>query len=213
MAKKYDEEGNASIKTVETDKNRKTVFIIGDSIRMGFMPYAQSALQDEAIVISPDENCRNTQHTYISLPSWKTMFSVPEEVKLIYWNNGHWDIAHWDGDAESLNSVEQYTEMLRRIYHRLCNYFPNAKIIFATTSHANPNGMMGVNPRTNEEIIRYNQSALHLMDELGVHVDDLYAYMENWSEDAYSDYVHLTNEGYRLLGEHVAQEIREALTE
>lgn len=213
MAKKYDEEGNASINIVETDRNQKTVFLIGDSIRMGYLPYAQNALLGEATLISPEENCRYTQYTYTNLASWKSMFPVPENVNLIYWNNGHWDIAHWDGDAESLNSVEQYTGMLQRIYHRLRCYFPKAKIVFATTTPANPNGIMGVNPRTNEEIRQYNQAAIHLMDKLNVFVDDLYGFLENWSADDYSDYAHLTDNGFHLLGEHVAEVIRNTLAE
>lgn len=212
MTHPYDEEGGrVSVGSVNSDSNRKTVFLIGDSIRMGFQPYAQSELQDEVLLISPEENCRYTQYTYTSLSTWKLLFADPEKVELIYWNNGHWDIAHWDADAESLNSVEQYTTMLTRIYHRLRHYFPNAKIIFATTSPANPNGIMGVNPRDNEEISRYNQAAKNTMDELGVQVDDVYAFLKDWDTDAYADYVHLTDDGFRLLGNHVAQVIRNAL--
>lgn len=212
MTHLYDEEGgNFSIGPVSTDRSRKTVFLIGDSIRMGFLPYAQNALQDEVLLISPEENCRYTQYTYTSLSTWKLLFADPEKVELIYWNNGHWDIAHWDGDSEPLNTVEDYTKMLVRIYRRLRHYFPNAKIIFATTSPANPNGIMGVNPRSNEEISRYNQAAKRTMDELGVQVDDVYTFLKDWDSDAYADYVHLTDDGFRILGGHVAQVIRDAL--
>ncbi len=212
MAHVYEEEGRrAAGAPANAADGQKIVFLIGDSIRMGFLPYAQGILQKEALLVSPEENCRYTQYTYTSLSAWKSLVADPDAVSLIYWNNGHWDIAHWDGDGESLNSVEQYTSMLERICHRLRRYFPNAKIIFATTSPANPNGIMGVNPRNNAEISRYNQAAKHVMDTLGVQVDDVYAFLRNWDADQYADYVHLTDDGFRILGEHVAEVIREAL--
>ena len=212
MTHLYEEEGRRMGETpVNAGDGQKTVFLIGDSIRMGFLPYAQRALQNEALLVSPEENCRYTQYTYTSLSSWKSLVTDPEAVALIYWNNGHWDIAHWDGDAQSLNTVEQYAAMLERIYRRLRRYFPNAKIIFATTSPANPNGIMGVNPRSNEEISRYNQAAKDIMRALGVQVDDIYAFLRDWSTDLYADYVHLTDDGFRILGEHVAGVIRNAL--
>ena len=206
----YDEEGR-QLSADDENENKRIVFLIGDSIRMGFQSYAQSELQDEVRLIAPDENCRYTQYTYTNLSTWKRLFDDPEKVELIYWNNGHWDIAHWDSDAESLNSVEQYTQMLKRIYYRLMRYFPKAKVIFATTSPANPNGIMGVNPRNNEQISEYNQAAIRTMHELGVQVDDVYAFLKDWDEDAYADYVHLTDDGFRRLGSHVAQVIRDAL--
>lgn len=37
----------------------------------------------------------------------------------------------------------------------------------------------------------------------GVFVEDLYAFMEEWGESDYIDYVHLTPEAARILGNHI----------
>lgn len=206
----YDEETGRSA-PVNTGAEKPLVFLIGDSIQMGFLPYAEAALAGEAALVSPGENCRYTQYTYTNLADWRGLFADPAQVRLVYWNNGHWDVSHWDADAASLNSPDQYAGMLARIHHRLRRYFPAAKVLFATTSPANPNGRMGPNPRTNEEIDRYNQAARSALEPLGVQIDDLNAFLRGWDESRFADYVHLTEEGFALLGEHVAGTIRAAL--
>lgn len=204
----YDEEGGPSRAAA---KGENLVFLIGDSIRMGFQPYLQRALEGQATLVAPEENCRYTQYTYTSLAGWKELVADPAAVRLVYWNNGHWDAAHWDGDPQPLNTEPEYAAMLVRIYGRLQRYFPNAKILFATTTPPNPNGTMGPNPRSRAEIARYNQAAKAALLPLGVEVDDLYAFLQDWGEAEYADYVHLTERGFERLGHHVAETIRNAL--
>ena len=145
MPQIYDEEGGGRRAAAH---GANQVLLIGDSIRMGFQPWAQRALEGRATLVSPEENCRYTQYTYTSLAAWKELFPDPAAVKLVHWNNGHWDAAHWDKDPRPLNSEVEYAAMLVRIHQRLRRYFPGAKILFATTSPPNPNGTMGPNPRT-----------------------------------------------------------------
>lgn len=210
MAHCYDEEGGRSV-PVNAGAKKALVFLIGDSIQLGFLPYARAALAGEAELVAPDENCRYTQYTYTNLADWRGLFADPGQVRLIHWNNGHWDVAHWDADPDSLNSPGQYAGMLVRIFYRLRRYFPAAKIIFATTSPANPNGIMGPNPRTNEEIDLYNQAARSALEPLGVQINDINAFVKGMDESLFLDYVHLTEEGFARLGEDVAGVIRAAL--
>jgi len=205
--KKYDEEG-LSLAKESSDSSKKTVFLIGDSIRMGYEKYVRERLETVGNVKSPKENCRNTQFTYINLSWWKDIFEDTSRVDLVYWNNGHWDIAHWCGDELPLNSVEVYCEMLTRIYFRLKSIFPNAKIVFATTTPCNPNGSVGVNPRSNDEIKEYNRAAKETLEELGVVIHDLFDVLANMDERIYSDYCHLTEEGFSYLGKSVAEFIK-----
>ena len=204
MKATYLEETKLS-KIQATDGKLKRILLLGDSIRMGYSPYLLKELSGIADVRYPEENCRNTQFTYIGLSWWRDIFDCPEKVDLVYWNNGHWDIAHWGGDCLSLNSVEQYSEMLERIHGRLASLFPNAKIIFATTTPANPNGIMGVNPRTNVEIMEYNAEARRVLEARNVVIHDLFEILKDKDEGFYSDYCHLTPEGFEYLGRVISE--------
>ena len=62
--------------------------------------------------------------------------------------------------------------MLERIFRQLCDCFPHAAIIFALTTPMNPDGNIGLNPRTNREIEKYNAVAGEVMRKLGVTVND-----------------------------------------
>jgi len=189
----------------------KSVLLLGDSIRIGYCRYVKEELSDIACVCYPEENCRFTQYTLVTLSDWMSLVDNPEKVNIIHWNNGHWDIAHWGGEEVSLNSPEQYGIMLERIYHKLCAGFPNAKIIFALTTPMNPDGTVGNNPRTNVEIERYNSVACKVMRKLGGQVNDLYSVISGQSAALYIDYTHFSEEGYQMLAGAVSKVIRENL--
>ena len=89
----FDEETKA--KSLDIDDNGlKNVFLIGDSIRMGYCEQLKENLKSIANVIYPIENCRNTQYTYVSLSNWIGLVKNPLKINAVYWNNGHWDISH-----------------------------------------------------------------------------------------------------------------------
>lgn len=189
----------------------KNVILIGDSIRKGYCNLVKEDLADVANVYFPDENCRFTQYTYVHLSSWLALVENPRDIDVIHWNNGQWDVTHWDGDVSALNTAEQYGDMLRRIYRRMREKTPNAKIIFATTTPMNPSGLQCHNIRKPEEIIKYNQVAQDIMSELGVKVNDLYELMKDKPATYYKDHCHLTPKGYRLLADQVSAMIKEAI--
>ncbi len=89
--------------------------------------------------------------------------------------------------------------------------FVNAKIIFATTTPMNPNGIVGTNPRTNDQIDKYNKIAVEVCKAYNVPVSDLNAFCRGWDSDAYADYCHLTRESFASLGEEVAKRLMEFL--
>jgi len=93
----------------------------------------------------------------------------------------------------------------------LREYFPGAHLIFATTTPMNPAGIEMRNPRTTEDIRRYNEAAKSVMAELSVEVNDLFAAAEGWSEDSFIDYCHLKPEAYRALAEIVVRRIAKHL--
>ena len=193
---------------------RKTVFLIGDSIRLGYCGYAKEMLADIADVYYPEDNCRYVQYTYVCLQEWKKFFEDPDAVDAIVWNNGHWDIAHFDNDPESLNSIEEYQRGLVRIARRLRDYFPNAKIVFTTTLPVSPLDYPDwAAPRTSAEIRRYNDAAIEVLGKEGVIIDDAFELYKDEPASFFCDCCHLTEEGYTRYAAHITSIVRGLLEE
>lgn len=208
----YDEEGGGIKVTADTcDNTKKTVLLIGDSIRMGYCGYTKEALKDIANVYYPDDNCRFAQNILVCLGWWADLVPNKDNVDVVHWNCGHWDIAKWHGEDKSLNSIEEYCKILERIHNAINRIFPNAKVIFATTTPMNPAGLPAKNERTTAEIVEYNKAAMKVMDRIGAEVNDLFFVTKDLSADYYSDYCHYTEQGFELLGKQVAEYIRKKL--
>ena len=204
------ENGNGTV-SFQCSDEKKNVFLIGDSIRVGYCAAAREALEDKAEVFYVKDNCRSTQYVIFNMKGWKSKFDCPEKIDLIQFNCGHWDVAHWGGYEERLTSESEYGKNIKMIIARLRDCFPNAKIVFATTTPMNPDGSLGINPRSNPEIDRYNDIAVQVAKEEGVEVNDLNAYVRDWGVECYSDYCHFTAEAFSELGKEVARRLRKML--
>ena len=88
----------------------KKIYLIGDSIRMGYDSIVREILQDEAQVTWHTENARYAPYTMRALTGWKNEDIRPETIDLIHWNNGLWDILHHGFDEETQTSPEEYAE-------------------------------------------------------------------------------------------------------
>ena len=188
------------------------VVLLGDSIRMGYAPFVREMLRGSAEVFFPEENCRFTQYMLVNLRQWLAGAGNLNEIRVIHWNSGHWDIAHYYGARHSLNSAAQYAGMLRRIHRQMVSFCPQAKIVFALTTPMSPVDARAEHPRTNEEIERYNRVAAKVMEEFSVAVNDLYSAVAGRAE-LYADYCHFTADGYRFLATLVARCIQDILCE
>lgn len=203
------EEGFSEIKY---DNKRKKIFLIGDSICRGYQPFVKENFKETHDVVYPEENCRNSQYILTSLKGWVNAFGNTDDVELVSFNCGHWDIAHWNGEEESLTNVAEYAHNIKRIIRQLKKFFPKAKILFFTTTPMNPSyKMYSQNPRTNDEIKQYNEASVNMAKNEGVFVEDLYAFMEEWDESNFIDYVHLTIEANQTLGNYVSDIIYKLL--
>lgn len=189
---------------------KPVVYLIGDSIRMGYCETVKQELADAAEVVYPEENCRFSQYIMALLRTWSSLCD-PERVRLVQFNCGHWDAAHWDDEEEPLNSPELYGQNIRRIIGRLRSMYPRAEIVFATTTPMNPNGENSVNTRTTQQIIQYNQVGAAVASECGVKVNDLFELTKNWEASCYVDYCHFTPESFAVLGRQVAAFLRKEL--
>ena len=204
-------EDGKSNKQFVCHSDKKSVFLIGDSIRLGYCTFMREELSDMADIFFVAENCRNTQYIITNLYRWYNMFSDPALVDVVQFNCGHWDVAHWYGGEYSLTSEGEYKRNVKIIIDMIKKLFPNAKIIFATTTTMNPSSKIGVNPRNNEEISRYNDLGTEAAIENGADVIDLFAVTKEWDESAYADYCHFTPDSNKILGEIVANKLKSYL--
>lgn len=187
----------------------KTVVLLGDSIRLGYCERVKACLEGVSVYY-PEENCRNTQYLLTQLSGYAAALD-PKTVVSVLFNCGHWDAAHFGGSSESLTSEEEYRRNLGILVHRLRALFPKASLFFATTTPMNPKAGEDRNPRTNEEIDRYNTVAREVMKREGVEVLDLNAFTRAFSEESFADGCHFTKEASRLLGDRVAAFLKQRL--
>ena len=185
----------------------KRVLLIGDSLRMGYCEEVKRLLADRAEVIYPGENCCSTQFVWMRLLSWPNLCGT-ENISVVHFNCGQWDVSQFFDCGEPLTSLAEYEKNLRCIVKTLRKLFSNAVVIFATTTPMNPRYPESPHPRTTQDIIRYNDAAKRIMKEMNVGINDLFSVCEPWGEEYYIDYCHLTQKGYSILAERVAEFIK-----
>ncbi len=203
----YIENGAANAAFTCTE-DKRNIFLIGDSIRKGYCKTVRSILQEDSNVFFVEDNCRSSQYIICNIKHWAGNFSNPELVDIVHFNCGQWDVAHWSGHSLPLTSEGEYAKNLQIIIDLLHQYFPSAKLVFATTSRMNPKDSSGVNPRSNEDVDRYNAIAEEVMAKNGVEINDINAFMRDFGSEYYTDLCHLTIEGFARLGEFVAEKLR-----
>lgn len=182
----------------------KQVLLLGDSIRLGYCGYVKELLSDKAEVIYPKENCLSSQYIIMNV-TWGTLCDK-ERVSAVHFNCGHWDMAHFENDPEPLTSLAEYRKNLGVIVRCLRAKFPNAKLIFATTTPMNPDYTGKLN-RTTEDIMRYNAEAKRVMEEMGVEVNDLFELAKAWDKDNFVDECHMNPQSYEILASRVSERI------
>lgn len=194
------------------DTKRKNVFLIGDSIRIGYCETVKRALADVAQVVYPAENCRNSGYIVTRLHGWAQEFDGAH-MDIVHFNCGQWDAAHFNGWQDSLTPLDVYERNLRWIIWQLRKEFPRAALHMATTTPMNPTNdtLPAQNPRTRAEIVRYNETALRVAAQEGISVNDLFSYAENWPSSCYKDTCHYTDEAFAQLGLKVARYLREKM--
>ncbi|MBR5231168.1 MAG: SGNH/GDSL hydrolase family protein [Clostridia bacterium] len=191
----------------------RNIYLIGDSIRfgstsgnsLGYGVFVKEQLAGKANVYAPDENCRFVQYTQRYLHEWAENVDR-ESIDTVHWNNGLWDVLRIQGD-EPFTDLDIYVRLLERVYRRIRQLFPNAKVIFALSTAvveelAKPDFL-----RFNREIEAYNAAARELMERLHVQINDLYSVTKDWGEEMHSDFVHFNEAGCRILAERVIEKI------
>ncbi len=184
------------------------VLIIGDSISIGYTPSVYNNLSGIAAVYRNPQNARDTATGVNNLESWLGT----HQWEVIHFNHGLHDLQTakrttadkyvLSDNGEHLISLDNYEENLDLIVKRLKK--TGAKLIFATTTPV----QLGSNRRKQEDVDRYNATALKIMKKYDVDVNDLYNYtLSNLSLWQLNDKVHFNAVGNRAIGERVTQVI------
>jgi hypothetical protein len=184
----------------------KKIVLLGDSIRMGYDKYVKESLETAAEVFYPEENCRFAEYILRYAHQWKKNGKWGDDVDLVHWNAGLWDVLELFGDAP-LTSLEYYGEVIARIYKRLRMLFPKAKIVFATST-AVIEGKAKEFIRHNAIIEQYNERAKEVLANTDTVINDLYKLTSKLPESYHSDATHYyTPEATELIGGRVLAHI------
>ena len=191
----------------------KTVFLIGDSIRLGYERYVTAMLEGYAKVYTPgDVNGGMAQFVQRWAHVWAREQKVPADVDLVHWNAGLWDVLRIWGD-DTFTSPDFYAQTLAKIQNRLKQLFPKAKFVFALSTAVQEALYIGDEyKRYNSDIRLFNEIAVKTLAPMGVEFDDLYSVSESASKECYSDPTHFnTLVGIERIGGAVVDCICEKL--
>ena len=189
----------------------KKIILLGDSIRMGYDKYVKEALSGVAEVLYPLENCKYAENVLRFAHEWSKNGEWGEDVDLVHWNAGLWDVLELFGD-EPLTTREYYANVIPRIDKRLRMLFPRAKIVFATSTPVIEWKCAPHFRRHNATIEEYNAIAISALSNTDTRINDLYSLMAKAPDSYHSDSVHFyTDDGTALIGGRVLSVICEEL--
>lgn len=178
----------------------KKVVLLGDSIRMGYDKYVKEALDGVAEVFYPPENCRYAENVLRFAHDWKAKGAWGDDVDLVHWNAGLWDVLELFGD-EPLSTKDYYANLIPRIDRRLRMLFPKARIVFATSTSIIEEKCKPHFRRHNSTIEEYNAIAISALEGTGTLINDLYTLTSGMPEEYHSDAVHFyTDRGTEIIG-------------
>ncbi len=180
----------------------KTLVLIGDSIRLGYDKTVKKTLEGKANVIFSDDNCRFASYTLRYLGDFLEL-EKGTKIDVIHWNTGLWDCLRLYGE-EPHTPIPVYEYYIDRICKRIKKFFPDAKVVFATSTSVISEEMGDDFKRYNEEIEAYNDAAVKIVTKYGFEVNDLYAVSKTLSKESHSDPVHYyTSEGTKAYTDQV----------
>ena len=187
------------------ERKKPSVLLLGDSISLGYREFVKADLEGVMNVYYPPENGRFAAYTFRALYEWTRDYDFPKDMDFVYWNNGLWDTARIFGD-EPQTSLQDYEIMISRVYQRLKYLFPNARIIFATTTPVIEDLFdKKVSYRLNEDIKKYNEAATQVVLKNGGIVHDLYGNgIDTYPRQVYQDAVHFLPQASQFIARNIS---------
>lgn len=166
----------------------KKILLIGDSIRRGYDEAVKESLSGIAEVYFPEENCRFASYVLRYIHEYRKL-TEDKTFDIIHWNAGLWDCLRLFGE-DPHTPLDVYEYYIDRICIRIKKLFPEAKVIFATSTWVQSEKMSPDAKRYNEEIEAYNKVAVDTVKKYGFIVNDLYEVAKSLPDEAHSDAVH-----------------------
>jgi acyl-CoA thioesterase-1 len=180
------------------------VLLIGDSISIGYTVLVRDLLAGKADVHRIAENGGPTSRGIEKIDAWL----AGGKWDVIHFNFGLHDLRRMD-DGKHQVALAQYETNLREIARRL--KATGARVVWASTTPV-PDAKLNP-PRSDADVVAYNQAAARVAADMGFATDDLYALarprLAEWQRPAN---VHFTPEGYAELAKQVAGSILQALS-
>ena len=184
----------------------KKVLLIGDSISMGYGPHVEALLAAKAEVRRNPGNAGDTDNTLAGVAAWLAEF--PPDV--VHFNCGLHDIKGNRKTGARQVPLDRYVRNLPKILDILRG--SGAALIWATTTPVVEDKHQASRDfdRLNRDVDVYNAAARSIVQAAGVVLDDLHAAVTRKGIDTIiaPDGVHFTEDGYRYLGQVVAECIR-----
>lgn len=166
----------------------KKVLLLGDSIRGGYAMSVKASLEGIADVVYPADSGRFAAYTLRMISDVRDEFK--DKIDVIHWNAGLWDCLRQFGD-EPNTPIDVYEYFIDRVCSRMKLLFPEAKIVFATSTKVLEERLnKKIFCRYNCEIDAYNEVAVKVVKKHGFYVNDLNAVSKELPEQAHSDGVH-----------------------
>ena len=186
-----------------------SALLLGDSISLSYREIVKYLLKDTINIFYPPENGRFAAYTFRSLYEWSRDLKWSGDMQIVYWNNGLWDVVRIFGD-EPQTPLTDYKILLERTFKRLKYLFPQAKIIFATTTPVVESRFdKNIFYRSNDDIKKYNEVAVETILQKGGIVHDLWALTSQFPEQAYLDSTHFVPKACEIIALNIARLLNE----
>lgn len=203
----------------------KNLLLIGDSIRIGYQNKLEELIGDEFKIYKPEANCQFTKFALWNMWCWMNDFGHPK-VDVAVWGTGAWDLHRVTADGEIFTPIDEYAYYQRRMAIQMRMYTDN--VIFVNMpcggkgldKELEINPLINTNPNFvpvrltapmdvwNNDVRNYNAKAEEVMKDMGIPVVDFYsAIAANPEKYIWEDGVHMTEEGYSVLANLVADAI------
>ena len=192
------------------------VFIIGDSISLGYTKIVKRRLKDKANVSRPRANCAYSGAGVRKMKAWlgNTKWDV------IHFNFGIWD-THYMHNGKMVRRGDDCAGKVLTLRYTTDQYIDNLKKILAvlkttdaTLIWASTTPIAKTNWKEERQTAHFekNKAAEELMKKEGVIINDLYTFalphLKTWQK---KDGCHFKKQGYNQLAKKVASSISGAL--
>ncbi|OQA40955.1 MAG: GDSL-like Lipase/Acylhydrolase [Chloroflexi bacterium ADurb.Bin325] len=187
------------------------VLLVGDSISIGYLPFVTAALEGRCIVAHHEGNSGDSRNVLDHLDAW---LAADADAAILHFNVGLHDLRRWHDGRGYQVPLAAYRENLGRIVARL--KATGKPLIWATITPVVDERIAATVPdfvRHDADVRAYNAAARTIMDAHNIPVNDLYAVVAaaGIDETLCPDGTHMTEAGYRLLGQAVARAVRQEL--